>query len=144
MAGPSRLFTVSEANATLPELVPRIARLRIVRDEARRVRELLEVLWQRLDDAEPVLSTIGERQAALDALRADFARLLDEIDGFGVILRDLDLGLLDFPARVRGMPIYLCWREGEAQVAYWHGVSEGFAGRRSITMIRDQSHRTTS
>ncbi len=144
MGEPSRLFTVNEANAALRELVPRIERLRAVRDEARRIRELLEVLWQRLDAAEPVLSTIGERQAALDALRAEFAGLSDDIERFGVILRDLDLGLVDFPARVRGMPIYLCWRAGEAQVAFWHGRGEGFAGRKSIALIHDHSRRQTS
>lgn len=143
MAPPGRLFTVQEANAALRELIPRIERLRTVRDEARLLRESLEVLWERLDESEPVLSTIGERQRALDALRAEFAALIDEIDRIGVILRDLDLGLVDFPARLRGMPIYLCWRAGEAQVAYWHGVAEGFAGRRSIAMIRDGSRPTT-
>ncbi len=144
MAEAGRLFTVHEANAALAELAPRIARLRTIREEARRLRELLEVLWQRLDNSGPVLSTIGERQAALDALRTEFARLIDEIDALGVILRDVEVGLVDFPARMRGMPIYLCWRVGEAQVAFWHGRSEGFAGRKSIAMIRDQSPRSTS
>lgn len=144
MAEAGRLFTVHEANAALTELAPRIARLWTSRDEARRLRELLEVLWQRLDNSEPVLSTIGERQAALDTLRAKFARLIDDIDALGVVLRDIDVGLVDFPARVRGMPIYLCWRVGEAQVAFWHGRSEGFAGRKSIAMIRDQSPRSAS
>lgn len=144
MAEAGRLFTVHEANAALTELSPRIARLRTIRDEARRLRDLLEVLWQRLDDSEPVLSTIGERQAALDVLRAEFARLIDEIDALGVVLRDVDVGLVDFPARVRGMPIYLCWRVGETHVAFWHGRSEGFAGRKSIAMIRDQSPRSAS
>lgn len=144
MAEAGRLFTVHEANAALAELAPRIARLRTTREEARRLRELLEVLWQRLDNSGPVLSTIGERQAELDTLRTEFARLIDEIDALGVILRDVEVGLVDFPARVRDMPIYLCWRVGEAQVAFWHGRSEGFAGRKSIAMIRDQSPRSTS
>ncbi len=91
-----------------------------------------------------MLSAIGERQQALDALRAEFVRLADEVDGFGVILRDLDLGLVDFPAKVRGMPIYLCWRAGETQVAFWHGRAEGFAGRKSISTIADLSGPRTS
>lgn len=132
---PTYIFTVAEANAALPELAPRVERLRALRDEARRAREFLDILWQRLDAGEPVLSAIGERQQTLDALRAEFGRLVDEVDDVGVILRDLDLGLVDFPARVRGMPIYLCWRAGEAHVAYWHGLSEGFAGRKSIATI---------
>lgn len=144
MAEAGRLFTVHEANAALPELAPRIARLRIIRQEARRLRDLLEVLWKRLDNSESVLSTIGEWQAALDALRTEFARLIDEIDALGVILRDVEVGLVDFPARTRGLPIYLCWRAGEPQVAFWHGRSEGFAGRKSIATIRDQSPRSTT
>lgn len=136
---PLRIFTVAEANAALVDLAPRVERLRAIRGEAQRLHDLLEVLWRRLEDGEPVLSIIGERQRALDGLSQEFGRLVDEVDATGVVLRDLDMGLVDFPARVRGLPIFLCWRAGETRVAYWHGPTEGYAGRKPIATIPDSS-----
>jgi hypothetical protein len=136
---PLRLFTVAEANAALPGLAPRVERLRAIRREAQRLHDLLEVLWKRLEDGEPVLSIIGERQRALDGLSQEFGRLVDEVDATGVVLRDLDMGLVDFPARARGLPIFLCWRAGEARIAYWHGPTEGYDGRKPISTIPDFS-----
>lgn len=136
---PLRVFTIAEANAALPVLAPRVERLRAIRHEAQRLHDLLEVLWKRVEDGEPVLSTIGARQRVLDGLSQEFGRLVDEVDATGVVLRDLDMGLVDFPARARGLPIFLCWRAGEARVAYWHGPNEGYAGRKPISTIPDPS-----
>jgi hypothetical protein len=48
------------------------------------------------------------------------------------VVKDLDTGLLDFPTLYQGREVYLCWRLGESQINYWHGVDEGFAGRKAI------------
>jgi hypothetical protein len=133
---PRRLYTLAEANAALPEVSSRVERLRSLRDEIRRARELLDILWQRLDAGDPVLATIGERQEILDALAQEFGTHVEAVDAMGVVLRDLDPGLVDFPAEVKGIPIFLCWRAGEAQVTFWHGQSEGFAGRKPISALR--------
>ncbi|MBV8476495.1 MAG: DUF2203 domain-containing protein, partial [Acidobacteria bacterium] len=55
-----------------------------------------------------------------------------EIDATGVQVKDLDIGLLDFPCRVDGEIILLCWKLGETAITHWHGVEEGFAGRKPI------------
>jgi hypothetical protein len=57
---------------------------------------------------------------------------VEEIHEAGVIVKDLDVGLIDFPTLLKGSEVYLCWRLGEDDVRYWHGVHEGFAGRKSI------------
>jgi hypothetical protein len=57
---------------------------------------------------------------------------LAEIDATGVQVKDLDLGLLDFPCEVDGRTLLLCWKLGEKAITHWHGVSEGFAGRKPI------------
>jgi hypothetical protein len=124
-----------EANAALPEVAARLERLKALRDEIHRQRELLDVLWQRLDAGEAVLAALGARHDALEALASEFGGLVADLDATGVVLRDLDPGLVDFPAEVRGVPIFLCWRAGESGIGFWHGVSEGFAGRRPITSI---------
>jgi len=134
-----RIFSIAEANAALRVLAPRIERLQALRREAERLHDLLEVMWNRLEEHESVLSTIGERQQELDGLSKEFSRLVDEVDATGVVLRDLDMGLVDFPARARGLPIFLCWRAGEARVGFWHGPAEGYAGRKPISTLADQA-----
>jgi hypothetical protein len=67
---------------------------------------------------------IKAEQRAKDALA--------EIDSIGVQVKDIDIGLLDFPCEVEGQIILLCWKLGEKSIAHWHGTQEGFAGRKPI------------
>ena len=57
---------------------------------------------------------------------------LAEIDSIGVQVKDLDIGLLDFPCEVDGRTVLLCWKLGEASITHWHGTDEGFAGRKPV------------
>ena len=57
---------------------------------------------------------------------------LAEISAIGVMVKDLDIGLLDFPCEVDGRTILLCWKLGEKAITHWHGVEEGFAGRKPV------------
>jgi len=70
----------------------------------------------------------AEREKAIQRVKD----AMGEIDAIGVQVKDLDIGLLDFPCEVDGEVILLCWKLGEKSIAHWHGVSEGFAGRKPI------------
>jgi len=70
----------------------------------------------------------GEREKAIRRIKDALA----EIDATGVQVKDLDIGLLDFPCKVEGEILLLCWKLGEPAIAHWHGTSEGFAGRKPI------------
>ena len=70
------------------------------------------------------LANTRAEQGAKDALA--------EIDSMGVQVKDLGIGLLDFPCEVEGQKILLCWKLGETAIAYWHSLEEGFAGRKPI------------
>jgi hypothetical protein len=70
----------------------------------------------------------AEREKTMQRLKDAMA----EIDAMGVQVKDLDIGLLDFPCEVDGQIILLCWKLGESTIAHWHGVSDGFAGRKPI------------
>jgi hypothetical protein len=61
-----------------------------------------------------------------------FSRGLAQIDAWGVIVRDLDTGICDFPALRGGREVYLCWRVGEERIEWWHETGAGFAGRRPL------------
>jgi hypothetical protein len=73
----------------------------------------------------------------VDPMQADVA-WLDERE---IVLRDISTGLVDFPALVSGRQVWLCWRSGEAAVAFWHNVDEGFAGRRPLEALPDEAAR---
>lgn len=70
----------------------------------------------------------AEREKALQRVRDALA----EIDAIGVQVKDLDIGLLDFPCKVDGDIVLLCWKLGESDITQWHSVEEGFAGRKPI------------
>ena len=70
----------------------------------------------------------AEREKAIRRIKDALA----EIDATGVQVKDIDTGLLDFPCKVEGEILLLCWKLGETQITHWHGTNEGFAGRKPI------------
>jgi hypothetical protein len=130
-----RYFSVDQAAGLLPRLTELIGTLRQLRDQAVVKRARIERLWGRLDSGERVLSEIGEEQRVLDGLSKRLVAIAGEIESIGCVLRDLDLGLVDFPFRARGGAVFLCWKIGEPAILFWHGTDEGFAGRKPIANL---------
>jgi hypothetical protein len=58
---------------------------------------------------------------------------METVQSYGCLIKDLDVGLVDFPTLYRGEEVYLCWKLGESGISFWHGVTEGFRGRKKIT-----------
>jgi hypothetical protein len=119
-----KLYTVEEANALLPHLSPTLVELRASSDVALRIKE----------EMEQAAATNGGSSKG-EKWRKKLARvqeLIDRINGWEIELRDLETGLVDFPAVVDGRPAYLCWRLGEPEVAHWHSPDDGFQGRRRL------------
>ena len=79
-------------------------------------------------DIVPLARRKAERAKAEQRVRDALA----EIDSIGVQVKDLDIGLLDFPCEVDGQTVLLCWKLGERSITHWHGTDEGFAGRKPI------------
>ncbi len=129
-----RYFTVAEANALLPLLR---SILRDVTELARDLRERHERL-ARLEAAPR--ESLGEAyKEELQQIEAEFEHdqermreYEDELKNLGVELKDYYTGLVDFPCQMDGREVYLCWRLGEGEVAYWHELDAGFAGRRKL------------
>jgi hypothetical protein len=132
----SRIYSLQDADAILPDITVVVQRLRDLRDEvvalrdAHRLREAaMSAEDSGLLDDDPELVRLRLRTRGLvDQMQAD-AAWLDERD---IVLRDISTGLLDFPAEADGQPIWLCWRLGEPSVTAWHTPEQGFAGRRPI------------
>lgn len=66
---------------------------------------------------------------------------VEEINAMGILVKDLDSGLIDFPTLYHDNEVYLCWKRGEDDIEFWHGVSEGFAGRKEIDREFVENHR---
>jgi hypothetical protein len=124
----SRLFTVAEANASLPHIKPRVAELLSIRN---RMSKRGPALAGVVDKA--ARSNGGSRAASdtVDDMQR-FRALVSEINAFGCLLKDTSVGLIDFPAELNGRTIYLCWRYGEDTVSWWHELEAGYAGRQPI------------
>jgi hypothetical protein len=115
-------WTVERANAALPRVGAALARIRDLVAEARREREGTAGLREGNGHPAPPTGT-GELRAAVE-----------DLTGEGIVLRDLDAGLVDFPARLEdGREYLLCWVLGEPAVEWWHWPDTGFAGRRPLT-----------
>ena len=129
-----RTFTLDEANALLARLRPLAERLMEHKrrlDEAEAAREaLLARISGNGGDITP--TDVAELAARVEAEAAALAELLGEIQAQGAQVKDLDTGLLDFPALREGEVVLLCWRVGEDSIEYWHGLEEGFAGRKPL------------
>lgn len=128
-----KLFSPEKANALIPVLAP-----------------LIEELWTkrrdlaiRLLENDPALRVAGKRgpQATaarrLDArrvaeMKAEIVAIINRIEGHGCVVKDVDLGLLDFPALREGRPVFLCWKSGEPSIAYWHRADETYADRKEL------------
>lgn len=128
-------FTIEQAE----RLIPRLQAL--VRDAMARKTEYEQAERTILSSTERIMMMGGmtvDRGSAIDArARRDSAaaQLRDSmgaIEKLGCLLKDLDVGLADFPTLYRGKEAYLCWKLGETAIRFWHGVDEGFAGRKPI------------
>jgi hypothetical protein len=123
----SRLFTVEEANALLP-------RLKEILDDIARHRDSLR---EKAPHMEPILRSSGANgggragsEYGVEAYNLYLA--VERIRGLGVILKDLDMGLLDFPHEREGRVVFLCWHPPEERVAFWHEIEAGYAGRQPL------------
>ena len=122
-----KLFSVEEANALLPELEKLLEEARARRDAMR----------EKSPDLRPILEASSANgggkkgsEFGVDAYRLHLA--LGRITELGVVLKDLDSGLLDFPHLREGRVVFLCWHPPEERVEYWHEISAGYAGRRPL------------
>jgi hypothetical protein len=139
-----RYFTLEEARAALPEV-------------GRSIREAVQAK-ARYSEAEKVIQNLAQRilimgginvdTVAAEAWKAQYESSaetlktsMERIEELGVLIKDLDIGLVDFPTLFRGEEVYLCWRMDEDDIDHWHGVNEGFGGRKPIDQHFVDNHR---
>jgi hypothetical protein len=121
------VFSPERANALIPVLMP-----------------LIEQLWEkrvelaiRLLESDPALHSARSATPRRPArrftdLKAEVVQLINRIEAYGCVVKDIDLGLLDFPSIREGKPVYLCWKAGESELLHWHGTDETFRERKPL------------
>ncbi len=131
-----RHFTAEEANGALTEVRPLVERMveqRRLHVEALERQEELEGHIRGNGGGIPP-AELADTAAEVERLARELAKVVDEIAALGAEVKDLDEGLIDFPALRRGETVLLCWKLGEDEIRYWHAVEDGFAGRRPLPL----------
>jgi hypothetical protein len=130
----ARYFGIDEANDRLLSLRPMLEQLRADRD---RIAELQRELRRgretngSAEHAEQLAEIEDEERLIVHRMQES----VGQIDEWGVTLRDISTGLIDFPALANGRPIWLCWRLGEDDVAWWHEINSGFDSRQPLSEL---------
>jgi hypothetical protein len=131
-----RHFTPEQANRALEEVRPLVERM------VEQRREHVEAL-ERQEELEGHIrgngggippAALAESAAEVDRLARELARTVDEIAARGAQVKDVEEGLIDFPARRHGETVLLCWKLGEDEIRYWHTLDGGFAGRQELPL----------
>lgn len=130
-----RTFTLNEAQTMLPVLEALLRRAITANAKAVSVEEEISAFNQRIFlsggmhvDVEKAARRRGEREIAIREAKDTLA----EIDAIGVQVKDLNTGLLDFPCKMDGEIVLLCWKLGEKEITHWHTVDAGFSGRQPL------------
>jgi hypothetical protein len=131
----SRTFTLDEAQDLLPVLESLLRKaldgkklIESIDAELQAVAHLIFMSGGMSVNVVHLASRKAEREKTFQRVKD----AMDEIGAMGVQVKDLDIGLLDFPCEVNGQVVLLCWKLGEKSITHWHGVSEGFAGRKPV------------
>jgi hypothetical protein len=131
-----RHFTPEEANALLDEVRPiaekLVAHRRAMAAAASKQAQLVQRIAGNGGDFDPQEPRTIEETFHREGEAV--ARCVEQLEALGVLVKDLDRGLVDFPALRGDEEVLLCWEVGEDEVAYWHGVDEGFAGRKPLPL----------
>ncbi len=138
-----RYFSVKEANSILPQIKVLVEEIVEKREEIYKNLTIYEELKEvenlsNLDKLELLYS-----KSMVKLLDDEIKELIEMIQNFGVLVKSIDPVILDFPAKNGDEEIFLCWKEDEDQILFWHGIYEGYKGRKPISLLVNQNQKRT-
>ena len=139
-----RYFTLPQAQRALPEEERHLRQALFHKSESQEAQEHMDRTTQHVRFSGGARINPGEiyaQRARRDTSIAALKEALEEIEDAGAVVKDLDIGFLDFMTRYRDQDVCLCWKLGEDQIRFWHGDQEGFRGRKPIDQEFLQNHR---
>lgn len=130
-----RTFNLTEAERTRAEIEPVLLEAMDARRRAKAINEKMTELATQIQLSGGMrfdYQEAGQQRLEQNQLESSIAKAVEKIHSTGCVVKDLDVGLLDFPARLNDEDVYFCWRVGEDRIRFYHRQDEGFAGRRPI------------
>jgi hypothetical protein len=139
-----RFFTLQQAEQLLPEVESAIRDAISLKSEYEQAEDEWQSFSRRVTMLGGVLvdhSQFRKQKNQRESVAHRLKEAIEKIHEYGCVVKDLDIGLIDFPTQFRGEEVYLCWKLGESGIRFWHGVHEGFRGRKPIDQEFLQHHR---
>jgi hypothetical protein len=139
-----RYFTLQQAEELLPAVanaMQEIASLKAMLDEASADLRAEATRIMMTGGAVVRAGAVASARGRAQSLTPRLEEAVESVQRGGCIVKDLDEGLVDFPTLYRGQEVYMCWKSGEAGITFWHGLEEGFRGRKPIDDDFLQNHR---
>ena len=127
-------FTIKSANEALPGVIEKFNNLKKQKNEIIKAEQELQLIMSSTDSFEKYIT----QKQKLNSEMTKFYQLIEELEATGVSLKGLDQGLLDFPSKRFDEDVWLCWKDGETEIKFWHDMNSGFNGRKPIS-ISDES-----
>lgn len=129
-----RYYDLDAANARIDELRPVLEALRDDRDDVAELQRQLS-RFRATNGSSDHAAELERREEHVREVVQRMTQAVAQIEAWGVTLRDISSGLIDFPALAMGRPIWLCWRLGEGDIDWWHELEAGIAGRRPLAEL---------
>jgi hypothetical protein len=136
-----KYFDRREAEELLPAIEPFL-------EEAQKQKRALDSITADISNAAlrimmlggslPPFAELNRKKNQREKVAEQLNQTVDEIQQTGCLVKDLDTGLVDFPSLRGGEKVYLCWKLGEERIGYWHGIEEGFAGRKPLDDVKPE------
>ena len=126
-------FSVNDANKILPSVIKKF-------DHAKKIKIEVMKMEKQLSSGVTSVTSLEEYsmiKRKFNSLVTEFYQSIEDLESTGVILKGLDEGLLDFPAKRFNEEIWLCWKEGETEIKFWHEKDSGFMGRKPISVSNE-------
>jgi hypothetical protein len=139
-----RFFTLQQAEQLLPDVESAIRDAISLKSEYEQAEDEWQSFSRRVTMLGGVLvdhSQLRKQKNQRESVAHRLKEAIEKIQEYGCVVKDLDIGLIDFPTQFRGEEVYLCWKLGESGIRFWHGVHEGFRGRKPIDQEFLQHHR---
>lgn len=127
-------FTIKDANEVLPTVIKKFKNIVNLKDQAVSIQSEMETNPKYMSNFRDYVI----KKQELNTVMSNFYKAMEDLENMGVMIKSIEEGLLDFPSIRFNEEVFLCWKEGETEIKFWHGKDEGFMGRKPLS-VSDES-----